>query len=77
MLTAVRPTIKTTATSCWLERLTAYPPSRIGATRYTSAAMPGWNTPRNLANATETAAIVPVCTTRNIAQPNRKPKIGE
>ncbi len=26
MLIAVRPTIKTTATICWLERLTAYPP---------------------------------------------------
>ena len=34
---------------------------------------PATKTPRNLANATATAAIVPVWTTRNIAQPNRKP----
>src|SRR6266404_5605621 len=34
------------------------------------------NTPMKLAKATATAAIVPVCTTKNSDQPNRKPVAG-
>ena len=36
----------------------------------------GQKTPRNLAKATATAAMVPVWTTRNVAQPNMKPTDG-
>ena len=41
-----------------------------------AAAIPGTSTPVNLANATATAAIVPVWMTRKIAQPNRNPNAG-
>ena len=37
---------------------------------------PGARTPRKRANATATAAIVPVWITRNIVQPKRKPASG-
>src|SRR5262245_38762061 len=36
----------------------------------------GQKTPRNFPNATDTAAIVPDWTTRNIVHPKRKPKSG-
>src|SRR5437764_4314611 len=70
VFTNVRRTIINIATSCWVERLTAYRcESVIGEIIQFVGETKSVTTPRNRANATATAAIVPVCITRNSVQP--------
>ena len=70
VFTNVRRVIIKIATSCWVERLTAYRcESMIGETIHCVGETKSVSTPRNRANATATAAIVPVCITRNSVQP--------
>ncbi len=60
-LTALKTTMSRTATSCWTERLTAYPGEMsMGLMRKSEEDTPGAITPRNRAKATATAAMVPV-----------------
>ena len=72
-LTAVNTTIERMATSCWVERLTAYRPTTMGSTRKLLGETHSMRTPVKLANATATAAIFPVCVIRKSVQPNRNP----
>src|SRR4051812_13352006 len=77
VFTNVRRTIIKIATSCWVERLTAYRCERvIGDTIHCVGETKSVSTPRKRANATATAAIVPVCITRNSVQPYRTPHSG-
>ena len=70
VLTRLRATMSRTATSCWTERLTAYPEEMsMGLIRNVEEEMPGAITPRKRAKATATAAMVPVWITRKKAQP--------
>src|SRR5712692_2943531 len=61
VFTIVKHTMIRIATNCWVERLTAYLlESIIGETIHCVGEMTGISTPRKRANATATAAIVPV-----------------
>ena len=61
MFTIVKNTMIRIATNCCVERLTAYLDERvIGGTIQFVAEMTDVNAPRKRANATATAAIVPV-----------------
>src|SRR5215472_12307358 len=77
VFTKVREIITKIATNCCVERLTAYRcESMIGGTIHRVGETISVSTPRNLANATATAAIVPVCITRIRVQPYRNPHSG-
>ena len=72
MFTKVRNAIITTATSRWFERPSSMvPPGRFSepSLRKTSGVTDGTSTARNFANATATAAMVPVWITVKRVQP--------
>src|SRR5438270_11172169 len=78
VLAIVRKPISKIAKNCCQERLNAYfAETRTGATIQDTGEAEGASTRRKRANATATAAIVPVCRTRRTGQPYKKPQRGE